>query len=172
MSLQDLQPEQEYYGCIFCLTTREKAVAQMLERQYAGLQATVVSQIKHKSERGRKYTVEHTLLPGYVFFRSQAELSIDPLRIQNVIRLLKNLEGLWQLTGRDEQFAQFVFEHDGIVGLSQARKIGDKVSITSGPLKELEGYIVKIDRHNRNGLVEFRFDERVWKVWLAFEILE
>ena len=64
------------------------------------------------------------------------------------------------------------FEISDVGTTIEARKIGDKVTITSGPLKTLEGYIVKVDRHNRNGQVAIQFDDRVWKVWLAFEILE
>ena len=172
MILADPHSERDYYGCVFCYSTREKTVARALEEQFPEVKATTASQIKHKSEQGRKYTVEHILLPGYVFFRSQAELPANPFHMHNIIRLLKNSEGSWQLMGRDEQFARFVFEYDGVIGLSQARKAGDKVKILSGPLKELEGYIIKVDRRARNGQVEFRFDDRVWKVWLAFELME
>lgn len=171
MQPADGQERQIYYGCVFCRTTREKAVARALEEQFPGLKATAVSQIKHKSEKGRKFSIEQVLLPGYVFFQSTNN-SNDFFHIQNVIRVLKNSEGSWQLYGTDASFAHFVFEREGFIGISKARQVGDKVKICEGPLKDLEGCIVKIDRRSRNGQVEFRFDDRVWRVWLAFEMVE
>ena len=161
-----------FYGCVFCRTTREKAVARAMEERCPGLTATAASQIKHKSEQGRKYTVEHILLPGYVFFMAEAELLPNLFPIQDALRLLTNPGGSWQLADTDARFARFVLDHNGVIGLSRARYVGDKVKITDGPLKAMEGHIIKIDRRSRNGLVEFRFDERVWKVWLAFEMVE
>jgi len=172
MSTMEMLPEQVYYGCVFCRTTREKLVAQALEELYQGLKATAVSQIKHRSQQGRKYTEEQILLPGYVLFRSEADIPAESIRFQNVIKLLRNLEGSWHLRGSDRSFAEFVFEHNGVLGLSQARNLGDRVTMTDGPLKAMQGNIVKIDRRNRNGLVEFSFDDRVWRVWLAFELVD
>jgi len=165
------QLEQAQYGCIFCRTRREKSVVQALEEQYPGLRATAVSQIKHRSEQGRKYTEESILLPGYVFFRSEIE-PINAFHVQDAIRLLKSSDGAWQLRNSDLRFVEFVFEHGGIIGFSKVRNVGDHVKIIDGPLKAMEGQIVKIDRRNRNGLVEFRFDDRVWRIWLAFEVVE
>jgi len=164
--------EQASYGCVFCRTTREKSVAKSLEEQYPGLKATAVSQTKHRSEQGRKYTVDQILLPGYVFFHTELESLTEPIRVQDVIRLLKNPKGSWRLMESDARFAEFVFEHNGTIGLSKVRNVGDKVIVVEGPLKEMQGYITKIDRHRRNALVEFRFDDRVWKAWLAFELVE
>jgi len=137
-----------------------------------GLSATAVSQTKHRSVQGRKFTEDAILLPGYVFFRTDREIEAQRLRVPDVLRLLTNPEGTWRLTGEDLRFAQMVFEHGGVLGLSKARKVGDRVQIQSGPLKDMEGAIVKIDRHSRNGKVEFRFDNSVLSVWLAFEMVE
>jgi transcription antitermination factor NusG len=173
MLTNDTLLEPMYYGCVFCQTTREKSVAKALEEQHTGVKAIALTQMKHKSEQGRKRTVEHILMPGYVFFQSTTDIpTYDSIRVHYMIKLLKYVDGSWQLKGRDEEFARFAFENQGVIGVSQARKIGDRVTIISGPLKEMSGNILKIDRHNRNGQVEFRFDERVWKVWLPFELVD
>ena len=168
----DVQPKQMNYGCVFCRTTREKSVAKALEEWFPGLRATAVSRIKNRSEQGRKYTEEQILLPGYVFFRTETEFLNEPIRVQDVIRLLKNPQESWRLIGSDARFAEFVFQHDGILELSKVRNLGDTVKVIEGPLKEMEGQIVKIDRHRRSGLVEFQFDDHLWKTWLAFEFVE
>jgi len=172
MSLLQEWPDEVFYGCVFCRTTREKSVALALEELSLGIKATAVSQLKHKSELGRKFTELSVLLPGYVFFQSEVDFPTDAIHVPNVIRLLKNIEGTWHLRGSDRSFAEFVFEHNGILGLSKVRNLGEKVTITDGPLKSMEGKIIKIDRRNRNGLVELQFDDRIWRVWLAFEYVE
>ncbi len=152
---------------------REKSVEKALAEQKQGIKAKAVYQLKHKSEQGRKSTVEHVLLPGYVFFQSETDFKSDDfIRVPHMIRVLRNQDRSWWLEGQNEEFARFVFNHDGVIGLSKARKVGDHVTILSGPLKEMSGNIVKIDRHNRNGQVEFQFDGRVWKVWLPFVLVE
>ena len=59
-----------------------------------------------------------------------------------------------------------------MIGLSKVYRENDKVKVLNGPLKDYEGNILKIDGRSRNALVEFRFDERIWKVWMAFEWLD
>jgi hypothetical protein len=99
--------------------------------------------------------------PDSIFFKNLATL-----------KLLRSHEGEWPLRGADKNFAQLVFKNNGTLGVSKARRIGDKVHMHSGPLKDMEGKIIRIDKHSRNGQVEFNFDNLVWKVWLAFEYMD
>lgn len=162
------------YGCVFCRTGQERLVAQGLAAKYQKLETLVVLQIKHKSLQGVKSTQEHILLPGYVFFQvlGEAPSFFDIRSIQGVIGLLRDFSGEWRLADQDRRFARWAFAHGGVIGLSKAYTVGDKVRILSGPLKDYEGSIVKIDRRSRNGQIKIRFDGRVWKVWLAFELVE
>lgn len=131
--------------------------------------AITPKQVQHRSVQGRKFTVEHPLLPGYVFFQANNQLEIGQVkRTDHVLRLLSYQDG-WALQGRDLDFAVWIFNHDGLLGMSKVYRTGDRVVITDGPLKELEGTIEKLDRHNRNGLVSLDFDGKRIKVWLAFE---
>ena len=129
-------------------------------------------QKKHRSVGGHKFVEVQSLFPGYVFLRISQGKGINPYeckKIDGVYRLLTQLNDDWQLYGSDEAFAAWVFENDGVIGMSQAISQGSKVKILSGPLKELEGQIVKIDRRGRNGQIEIDFNSRIWRVWLAFE---
>ncbi|MEI2718879.1 MAG: hypothetical protein V9E87_01865 [Gemmatimonadales bacterium] len=87
---------------------------------------------------------------------------------RDVYRLLKDGEGHWEFQGEDEAFARWIINNKGLIGLSQAYMAGDKVQLLSCSLKEREGNIIKIDRRGRNGLIEFTFDGRARRVWLAF----
>lgn len=166
--------EKFLYGCVFCRTGQEKVVAELLERKYEGLKATAVYQIKHKSVQSRKTTEQVVVFPGYVFFYTEAENAVFPDigHMSGVIRLLQGQEGQWTLSGQDFEFASWVFKQGGLIGLSKVYRENDKVKVLSGPLKDYEGNILKIDGRSRNALVEFRFDERIWKVWMAFEWLD
>lgn len=168
-------PQDMQYGCVFCRTGQERFVAYALSEKYEGVEATAVTQIKHKSLNGTKSTEEHILLPGYVFFRTrdQAPPFYDIHYIHGVIRLLRGASGQWWLLDDDCRFAHWVFDNGGQIGLSKAAySVGDKVRILSGPLKDYEGNLIKIDRRSRNGQIEIRFDERVWRIWLAFEFVD
>jgi transcription antitermination factor NusG len=160
------------FGCVFCRTKCEKFVAHTLEEQYPDLKATPLCRVTHRSERGRKYTEEQIILPGYVFFNCDNGVTPDVFRIQYVLKLLKSHDGEWRLRGNDESFAQLVFQNNGTLGLSKVRRAGDRVRIHSGPLKDLEGQIVRVDKHSRNGQVALNFNNQMWKVWLAFEYME
>lgn len=164
------------YTCVFCKTGSEQSVAYAIMTLFPGLYATPVRQIKHQSINGIKSHKEHILLPGYVFISVPFDIIgvnlYDCGRLPDVYRLLKDGEGHWELQGADEAFAHWIINNKGLIGLSQAYMAGDKVQLLSGPLKEREGNIIKIDRRGRNGLIEFMFDGRARRVWLAFEFTE
>lgn len=88
-----------------------------------------------------------------------------------ILRILTK-DGSWHLHGDDAQLVQWLIEHDGLLGMSKAYAKGTRVIIKSGPLKELEGIITKVDRHNRNGMVTLDLFGRRMSVWLAFELME
>lgn len=161
------------YGCIFGKTGLEKEIARSIERLYPQLTARPVRQIKHRSVNGVKSLIETTALPGYVFVSVPSECCdinlFDCARVPDAYRLLTDGEGNWPLCGSDRDFAQWIFEHDGLIGVSQAYQAGDRIELLSGPLKELEGYLVKMDRRGRNGLIEVYFCGQARKLWLAFD---
>ena len=160
-------------ACVFCKSGCEQSVSQAIMRLYPGLHAMPVSQLKHQSVKGVKLLKKQIFLPGYVFiyvpfgFREIDLYACGSL--PDVFRLLTDGEGRWALQGGDEAFARWAFKSKGLVGLSQAYMAGDKVQFLSGPLKEREGNIVKVDKRGRNGLISVEFDGRTWRFWLAFE---
>ncbi|MBQ9167305.1 MAG: KOW motif-containing protein [Oscillospiraceae bacterium] len=160
-------------GCIFCKTGSEEAAARLLETTPRLKRAFVPKKVEHHSEKGVKSTVKKVLFPGYVFF--QAEEGWTPTlamyHADYILRLLRTDNG-WQLRGGDEELARWLLRHDGLLDLSKAYQEGTRVVIKSGPLKELEGVITKVDRHNRNGRVTLELFGRKTDVWLAFEMVE
>lgn len=160
-------------GCVFCKTGSEEAAARLLNTTPRMHWAFVPKKVEHRSEKGNKSTVEKVLFPGYVFF--QAEEEWIPTRTMYhadyILRVLRK-DGGWQLHGDDEALVRWLLEHDGLLEMSKAYQEGARVVIKSGPLKELEGVIAKVDRHNRNGMVTLDLFGRKTNVWLAFELVK
>lgn len=160
-------------GCVFCKSGQEEATVRLLNSTPGMLRAFVPRKVEHRSEKGVKSTVKKVLFPGYVFF--QAEESWVPTLTMYyadyILRLLQT-DGSWQLKGGDEELARWLLAHDGLLDLSKAYQVGTRVVIQSGPLKELEGIITKVDKHNRNGMVTVDFFGRKTNVWLAFELVK
>ena len=160
-------------GCVFCKTGFEESTARLLRATPLMHRVFVPRKVEHRSQNGVKSTVRKVLFPGYVFFEAEPEWR-PPLLLYHadyVLRLLHR-EGDWHLYGDDEAFARWLLRHDGLLDMSQAYREGTRVVIKSGPLKELEGVITKVDRHNRNGQITVDLFGRKTSVWLAFEIID
>lgn len=161
------------YGCIFCLTGKEQTVVNNILKSCPGIKACSVRRVARRSQAGRKYQIEETVLPGYVFFYGpHTAETLSSLPRENVLMVLTSNALDWRLYGRDEEFARWMIEHEGLIDISQALIEGDWIRIVSGPLKDFEGQIRRIDKRNRSGMVAFNFNGREVSTWLGFEIVE
>lgn len=132
-----------------------------------------------KKFRGEWKEIHEKLLPGYVFITSDC--------VQELYRELKNIPAFTKMLGKDqEQFIPLpehevkwlerMIESSGRnmeVQLSQVSvSEDDAVMILSGPLKDMEGYIKKIDLHRRIAKVEVDFMNRKTVIHLGIEMVE
>lgn len=165
--------QRKAYGCIFCLTGKERVIAECIQRTCPGVHATAAMQEKHKSTNGKKSRIQAVMLPGYVFFEAPDDVNIIlSFPKMDVIRILKEDDHDWRLAGNDYKFAKWLFSYDGCIRFSTAYREGERIRIASGPLKDMEGMISRIDKRGRSGLVTLKFDKRDVKVWLGFELIE
>lgn len=161
------------YGCVFCMTGKEQLVAEYMEQQNTRVLARAVYQTKRHTKIGKTVLCNEVVLPGYVLFEAPADLDIKPtIPYDEAISLLTYSDGDWRLYGEDETYARWVFKHNGVIGLSKAYQVGDRIQIVEGPLKDIEGSITRVDRRNRSGQVNLTFGGKQIKVWLGFEIIE
>lgn len=160
-------------GCVFCKAGQEEAAVRLLLTTPGMIHAFVPKKVEHRSEKGVKSTVKKVLFPGYVFFQAEDNWSptLTMYYADYILRLLQT-DGSWRLGGSDEQLARWLLEHDGLLDMSLAYQEGTRVVVKSGPLKELEGVITMVDRHNRNGQITIDLFGRETKIWLAFELVE
>ena len=166
------QPQEMAYGCLFCITGKEQSVAEQIQTSCPGVRATTMRQLKYRTCKKVKTREEVILLPSYVFF--EAPSSMEPsaeFPPRNIIRVLSMDHGIWQLRGEDERFAKWLFQYDGLLGFSQAYREGDRIRIVSGPLKDMEGKIKRVDKRGMSGQVILSFHGKEIAVWLGFELI-
>ena len=170
---EDEQPQERSFGCLFCITGKEQSIVDQIQTSCPDVRATAMRQLKYRTCKKVKTQEEAILLPSYVFFEapSTMEPSVEFPR-QNIIRILSTDDGMWQLQGEDERFVKWLFQYDGLLGFSQAYKENDRIRIISGPLKDMEGKIKRVDKHGKSGQVVLSFYGKEISVWLGFELIE
>lgn len=161
------------YGCCFCHTGREQLVADRIQGTFSDVIALTARQEKHKTVNGKKSKVQEIILPGYVFFFAPTD--VEPavsFPREYVFRILAMDDGVWQLTGADRRFAQWLFAYNGLLEFSRAYQEGKRIHIVSGPLKDMEGQIARIDRRGRSCQVVLTFNGRSVSAWLGFDLIQ
>ncbi len=131
-----------------------------------------------KKFRGEWKELHEKLLPGYVFITSEC--------IQELYKELKHVPAFTKLLGKEDE-AFIPLPEDEVdwlerimsssdqsmeVQLSQVSVAkDDTVTILSGPLKDMEGRIRKIDLHRRMAKVEVEFMNRKTVIHLGIEMV-
>lgn len=164
--------EEEWYGCIFCRTGQELKLAETAQLRWPGLQARAVCAMKRRSKDGKKSIAPEVIMPGYIFYRANDACAPSPPLPEGMLRILTAVDGGYALAGQDAWFARWLLEQDGVIGVSQACSLNDRIYIQQGPLKDLHGSIIRIDRRNRNAQVQLEANGIILKVWLPFEYME
>lgn len=161
------------FGCVFCVTGKEQAVADYIQLVCPEVRAVAVFQEKYKTVQGQKSRVKAVMLPGYVFFEAPVDSNyVFSFSCKEIIRILKGNEKDWQLKGKDYDFARWIFSYQGLINFSTAYRDGDRIRILSGPLKDLEGMICRVDKRGRSAQVALNFNDREVMIWLNFELIE
>ena len=90
---QEVAQDDKEYGCIFCITGQEFAVAQRLEKAIPGLKAISPVKLRYRRIDGVAHEEKVILFPGYVFFEVQAVSDVE-IRIiyndQDVLKVIWN----------------------------------------------------------------------------------
>ena len=137
--------------------------------------------IRHvkKKIRGEWKKLREKLLPGYVFIVSS---DIEELYLR-----LRYVPAFTKLLGKDggqfvplpEHEVEWLKKITGSIGSHMEAGLSqifvseeDVVTILSGPLKDMEGYIKKIDLHRRIAKVEVDFMNQKTLLHLGIEMIE
>ena len=145
------------------LTGTEEAAADKLNS--AGMEALAPAQVLQERRHGKWWPVRRIVFPGYVFIR----VGMSPRayyyikQLPHVIRLL-GTDGPEAVPDEQMEIVQ-TFANDGRdFGMSEGDKIDGKTVITSSPLAQLEGKIVKVNARARRATVEVPILDATYQV--------
>ena len=113
------------------------------------------------------------LMPGYVFFDADTEPAWNRiLKDSAVLKLLSYGDGEYALRGTDLEFIDWIKKNNGIIEMSSAVKVGSMIEFVAGPLKDMNGKIIKINRSRRQVQVSFGSENGIIsKVWCSMEFV-
>lgn len=116
---------------------------------------------------------QEVLFPGYLFFivEDPTELCIALKNIPEFAKVLGDDEGPIPLYQQEIDFLRKHINQDKVFEVSTAEIVGEKLIITDGPLKDLEGKVVHVNRHKRQALLEVFFWGRVMRIKVGLEIV-
>jgi transcription termination/antitermination protein NusG len=127
--------------------------------------------------QGKTVTEELPLFPGYVFLENFTSLGTDVIEkirsTKGFCRFLKSNREITPLDGPSLDILQH-FMKIGETALSSKVYFddNDRIVIAEGPLKGLEGSIVKVDRRKKRAKVKIDFNDNEIFFDLAFDIIE
>ncbi len=170
------------YYCLFCRAGAEKTFAKnlrfLLKRDYPCCDdASVIFPVRLLTERkkGVWKSKEQPLLPGYVFLYlddGEPFPSFQVRQSDGYYRVLKYPDGSSDLRGADREYAQWIRSHEGVLKPSQVSlDAGNMITVISGPLKDMKGKVVKLDKHKKRVVVAFEFVGELREVNLSVEFV-
>lgn len=133
---------------------------------------------KKEREAGRQYR-KRPLFPNYVFVETTMpqdeflrELGTYAYGSADIIRLLKSGENNIALPVDERRRLEYFLRGKRCFDRSIGVIVGDRVCVSDGPLKGMEGAIVRVNRHNRSADVELEMFGGKIKAQVALEIVE
>lgn len=144
--------------CLYCKTGSELIVAKNINKVSKNFTAVAPTKILREKRKGIWEDKKQVLLPGYVFIYGENEInSTNKDYIFNAYKLLEYDTGQKELAGSDYEYAMWAYRHNGSIATSKVLAEGKSVKVIDGPLLDLSGKIVKLDKHKQKAWVEIEF---------------
>jgi transcriptional antiterminator NusG len=126
--------------------------------------------ILHRHFKKEWHEIKKVLFPGYLFIDTE---QIEPVvtglkKIFQYARVLRDGELISPITLEEKEFLGAMMDEEYVVRYSEGFLIGEKVCITSGPLKKYRGNIKSVDRHRRLAKLEIPIFGRATPVEVGF----
>ena len=111
---------------------------------------------ERRKVKGERVDIERLLFPGYVFISTNEPqmLNLAMKGIKDFIGLLRSGGVFIALNQKEEELIRHLTDEKDNVGVSTGVIKDGKLKVIDGPLKGLERYVVKIDRHRMRAEVE------------------
>ena len=116
------------------------------------------------------------IFPGYLFIEAQEitpELFMQLKHIPGFFRFLQSNENIEPLSDNDRKLISHFLSFGQVVDKSMVYfDECNRIRVASGPLKELEGKIIKVDRRKGRAKVKLDMFENSFLIDFGFEALE
>jgi len=107
-----------------------------------------------------------------VFLYSENDLDINSLlKSINIYKILQYDSSSRQLLGEDLEYADWIYRNNGAIRPSRVLEISDEIKVVDGPLLNCTGKIIRLDKHKRRAIVEFKFDGIKRQISLTVECI-
>lgn len=154
------------------MTGRETAIKEKLIESLSGVHALAPRRIITERRRGTLTEVIRVLFPSYIF----VQIKLDEINYYTV----KELPGVFGFLGAqgpepvpDEQMANVLrwCGGDELVGLSRV-ELGKQIRVIDGPLKGMEGRIIRIDKRKGRAKVRLTLFREEKEIDLGIEVIQ
>lgn len=126
--------------------------------------------------RGKTHEELAPIFPGYLFYEAEdlpPEVYWALKRTSGFIRVLKNKQNIEPLSGEDRGLLLHFLSFGEIVEKSTVTfDENNRIQVLDGPMKGMEGRIVKVDRRKKRAKVRLTLYEEAFLVDFGFDFLE
>lgn len=123
---------------------------------------------------GERTLITSRLFPGYVFIETEKieDFHERLKRIYAMTKVLRIGEDMIPIQREEEEYLRRLCGEKHVVKYSEGYLEGDKLVVTSGPLKDFAGKVKKVLRHKRLVVMEVPLLGRTVEVTLGMGVLE
>jgi transcription antitermination factor NusG len=160
----------KFVFCIFCKASQESKVETFLQ----SIGNNVITALVERNivKNGKLVKEFRSIIPGYVFFENDFEPDWNEIcKFKNIYYPLQYSDNKKILRDKDLHFVKWLKGNNGKINISKAMEIGNKIKIMEGPLKELEGQIVKINKKQKCAGIKLEGDGIKNTIWLSYELI-
>ena len=124
--------------------------------------------------RGERTLITSRLFPGYVFIETERieDFYKRLNRIYGMTKVLRTGDEMTPIQKEEEEYLRRLGGEEHVAKYSEGSIEGDKLVVTSGPLKDFEGNVKKILRHKRLVVMEVSLLGQTVEVTLGLGIVE
>ena len=124
--------------------------------------------------RGERTLITSRLFPGYVFIETERIEDFHKRlnRVYAMTKVLRTGEEMTPIQKEEDEYLRRLGGEDNVVKYSEGYMEGDKLVVTSGPLKDFAGKVKKVLRHKRLVVMEVPLLGRTVEVTLGMGVVE
>jgi len=117
-----------------------------------------------------------SIFPGYIFVESDS-ISYDFYKtirkFPGFCRFLRDNDDIRPLPNDDKRFVYQLSLNGEVAGISKIYfNKDDRIKVVSGPMKGLEGEIIKVDKRKKRAKIKLKLYENSFLIDFGFELIE